>query len=181
MGFLKSTVYKCDRCGKEYNIPPQKCACDYPYQKGNVINWALLLTDKVDTTIKVKCLLCGEEKDILFRDADLFILPTFSENYGVVVAEALSYGIPVITTKGAPWEGLVSYHCGWWVDIGVEPLAKALREAVSLSGYERRAMGARGRQLVEARYAWSSVAMDMKAVYEWTLGGGRAPSCVLTV
>jgi len=121
-----------------------------------------------------------ERKSLLFRQADLFILPTFSENFGISIAEALAFGVPVITTKGAPWRELQEHSCGWWVDIGVEPLAKALWEAVSLSEDDRRAMGARGRRLVAERYAWPFVAKEMKAVYEWVLGGGQPPPCVLT-
>ncbi len=48
----------------------------------------------------------GEDKIRTYRQADLFVLPTYSENFGIVVAEALAYGIPVITTKGTPWEEL---------------------------------------------------------------------------
>ena len=52
----------------------------------------------------------GRDKDELYRKADLFVLPTYSENFGVVVIEALAHGCPVITTKGAPWQELE--NCG---------------------------------------------------------------------
>ena len=121
----------------------------------------------------------GEARWDLYRRSDLFVLPTFSENFGVVVAEALACGIPVITTKGAPWEELLSEECGWWVDIGPEPLAEALREAISLSDDERREMGVRGRRLIEKRYTWPRVASRMIEVYRWILSGGPPPECVM--
>lgn len=121
----------------------------------------------------------GEAKQELFQRADLFVLPTFSENFGLVIAEALVGRIPVITTKGAPWRELVTNTCGWWVDIGAEPLVEALREAMSLTDAERRKMGLRGRKLMEERYSWPTVAKDMSAVYKWMLGGGTPPQCVM--
>lgn len=57
-------------------------------------------------------------------------------------------------------------RCGWWIDIGVEPLAEALSEAMGLTDEERHAMGANGRRLVEAKYRWESVAQKMEKVYE---------------
>ncbi|MEA2113926.1 MAG: hypothetical protein U9P36_00915 [Thermodesulfobacteriota bacterium] len=82
--------------------------------------------------------------------------------------------------KGTPWQELETRNCGWWVDIGVEPLAKVLTEAMNLSEEERHAMGRRGRRLVEQNYSWDRIGRDMVAVYEWVLGGGEVPACVIT-
>ncbi len=119
----------------------------------------------------------GERKAALYREADLFILPTFSENFGVVVAEALAHGVPVITTRGAPWADLETYRCGWWIDVGVEPLVAALREAIALTDEERAAMGARGREYV-TRFDWQRIAEHTLALYRWILGQGERPDCV---
>lgn len=121
----------------------------------------------------------GDAKWALYEEADLFVLPTHSENFGIVVAEALVAGTPVITTRGTPWNDLVQHQCGWWVEVGVEPLTEALREALATSPAERKAMGARGRQLILDNYTWPQVAQDMIAVYEWVLHGGPAPASVM--
>ena len=120
----------------------------------------------------------GERKTQLFRDASLFILPTYSENFGIVVAEALASGTPVITTKGTPWEGLVTHNCGWWVDIGVDPLAVAVSQATSLSDAERNAMGQRGHEYVVSEFSWDGIGKMMVAFYDWILNGGTPPDCV---
>lgn len=101
-----------------------------------------------------------------YSNADLFILPTFSENFGIVVAEALWAGVPVVTTKGAPWQELETRRCGWWIDVGVDPLADALRKATGLSDAERREMGMRGRKLVEEKYQWPAIGRQMLTAYE---------------
>jgi glycosyltransferase involved in cell wall biosynthesis len=121
----------------------------------------------------------GQQKLDLFNSADLFILPTFSENFGIAVPEALASAVPVITTKGAPWGCLETHDCGWWVDIGVPPLARALSEATQCSESELRQMGLRGRQLVSREYSLARIGQQMQAVYQWVLGGGARPNCVL--
>jgi len=119
----------------------------------------------------------GERKSETYRDADVFVLPTFSENFGVVVAEALAHGLPVITTRGAPWADLEAQRCGWWINIGVEPLVEALRAATGLNDEARGAMGERGRALVQ-RYDWRDISKQTVDVYRWIVGRGPKPVSV---
>ncbi len=69
----------------------------------------------------------GDAKAALYRSADLFVLPTHSENFGMAIAEALAYAVPVITTTGAPWAGLEEHGCGWWIELSEGNLVDALR------------------------------------------------------
>ncbi len=120
-----------------------------------------------------------DEKARLYREADLFVLPTYSENFGLVIPEALSHSIPVITTRGTPWEELNQYRCGWWTGIGTEPLTKALREAISLPDRERKEMGERGRELVKERYSFTRLGKELKTLYQWLINGDKPPPYVL--
>lgn len=137
-----------------------------------------ILRLKLEKTFELMGPAYGTEKEELFRDADLFVLPTLSENFGIVVPEALGRGVPVITTKGAPWEILAETRCGWWVELGLEPLATAIREATALTDEERLRMGERGRALVERDYAWDTVADKMLTTYRWLLGHADRPAWV---
>jgi len=111
----------------------------------------------------------GPEKENLYQSADLFVLPSFSENFGLAIAEALAAGVPVITTRGTPWAELVSRRCGWWIEQGSGPLASTLRDAMSRSDEERMEMGRRGRRWIEECFTWSSVARQMKIAYQGLL------------
>jgi len=120
----------------------------------------------------------GDAKLAAYRNADLFVLPSLNENFGLTVAEALAAGTPVISTKGAPWAGLETEGCGWWIDHGAEPLAAALDRAMTMSRSTLAAMGAKGRAWMDRDFTWERVARDMVDVYRWLCGGAPVPNTV---
>ena len=119
-----------------------------------------------------------QRKKSAFFDADLFVLPSHSESFGLAVAEALAHGLPVLTTTGAPWSILPENGCGWWVDATVDGIAEGLRHATILDPKTLRAMGAKGRALVIAKFGWKGVAERILSMYEGVLakchGSGEA-------
>lgn len=115
----------------------------------------------------------------LYQQADLFVQPSFSENFGISIAEALAAGLPTIATQATPWKELETHRCGWWIEVGAEPLAQALGEAMMLDDSCRKRMGQNGSLLIQQKYTWSIVAEQMKSVYEWVLYGGSKPTCII--
>ena len=120
----------------------------------------------------------GADKLEKYQNCDLFVLPTLNENFGNVVAEAMMCELPVITTKNAPWKVLEDYKCGWWIDLSVENLVNALKEAMSLSDEDRWVLGQKGRRCIEENYASEAVAKKTLAVYKWIMGEGNRPAYV---
>jgi len=111
--------------------------------------------------------LYGEDKQKIFQDSDLFILPTKSENFGMVVAESLSNSTPVITTKGAPWKDLKTHNAGWWVDISENELELALKDAMNMSGELLQGMGRNGKEWMKKDFSWDMIGKEMTNFYNW--------------
>lgn len=111
----------------------------------------------------------GVEKVSLLQSADFFVLPTYSENFGIVVAEALACGTPVITTHGTPWKVLEENECGWYIPVGANALKITLREAISVTEETIETMGRNGRRLIEERFATSIIAGKFVELYKITI------------
>jgi glycosyltransferase involved in cell wall biosynthesis len=111
----------------------------------------------------------GDDKAQLLESSELFVFPTLSENFGIVVAEALSYGLPVIASTGSPWAEIATRGCGWWVDPSLDSLAAALDGVLSEDRETLRARGAIGRTWMEDAYSWHSVASRTSEFYGWLI------------
>jgi len=111
----------------------------------------------------------GTSKWDFIKNGDVFVLPTFSENFGIVVAEALASGVPVITTRGTPWEELNSHNCGWYIDMSIANLKHALNEAMDSSSEELELKGKNGRRLVEKKYDMQAIGKTTKEMYSWLM------------
>ena len=120
----------------------------------------------------------GQAKYDFLTDADIYVLPSHTENFGVTVAEALASGVPVIASQGTPWEGLEKEKCGRWIPIGIEPLKTALKELTALSDEKRQVMGERGRDWIRRDFSGKGIGAKMKDAYAWLLGQGDKPDCV---
>lgn len=120
----------------------------------------------------------GKDLQKLVHSIDFQILPSKSENFGMVVPEALIQGVPVIASKGTPWSDLATFDCGWWVDNDIDTLISTLLIAINLSEQDRLGMGERGRTLVLRHYSIKSVSLRMKQLYEWLVYKNIKPEYV---
>ena len=122
--------------------------------------------------------LTGEEKDKAILSLSYLVVPSDFENFGNIVTEALVRGIPVIASKGMPWQELDEFHCGWWIDNDQETINQTLHIAINTPESERIEMGMHGKQLVAEKYSVDSLGEKMKQFYEWILYGGTMPEFV---
>lgn len=109
----------------------------------------------------------GDAKRRAFVGGDVFCLPTHSENFGIVIAEALAHGTPVITTVNAPWQQIEQVGCGLWVSSGPQSLANAI---LDLDGKNLKEMGARGRDWIKREFSEGAMSDALSEKYRKIAG-----------
>lgn len=122
--------------------------------------------------------LFGDEKTCAYQSAELFVLPSLNENFGLTVSEALAAGTPVISSKGAPWSGLINHGCGWWVPLADNGFEMAMRSAMAKSCAERKKMGRQGQAWMLRDFGWEAIANQMILAYKWALGDEERPDFI---
>lgn len=132
----------------------------------------------LENVVEIPGPLWGADRDALLAAADLLILPSHTENFGLVVAEALAQGVPVVTTTATPWECVAEAGCGWVVPSGVEGISAGLAAACAIDRATLRGMGQLGWQFAHDRLKWDVVGRHLADVYRWLVRGGAIPSCI---
>jgi glycosyltransferase involved in cell wall biosynthesis len=120
------------------------------------------LADRVTFTGPVH----GASKAALLAGAQLLVLPSYSENFGNVVLEAMAVGRPVVVTPEVGLAPVVSaIGAGLVTEGGPESLSRAIAALLN-DAARRREMGKRGEHAVADRFSWPAVAAQMEALYE---------------
>lgn len=117
----------------------------------------------------------GEDKNLLLQGSDIFVLPSFSENFGVAVAEAMAAGLPVIVTPGVQISPeIAAAKAGFVVEGEIETLADAIATLLN-SPHLRHELGENGKRLVSHRYSWKAIAQNLISVYTAIIEGKPLP------
>lgn len=111
----------------------------------------------------------GEDKFSLLRDADVFVLPSYYENFGIAVAEAMAAQTPVVISDQVHiWPEVEAAQAGWICRCDVEDLIKALQAAIA-DPTERQRRGINAENCAAKNYSWDAIAQQTIAAYEMLL------------
>jgi poly(glycerol-phosphate) alpha-glucosyltransferase len=113
----------------------------------------------------------GAEKSECYRTCDAFILPSLSEGLPMAVLEAWSYAKPVLMTAECNLPEGFKANAALRIGTNPEEIAAGVKQLLEMSDDDRVAMGARGRSLVATKFSWPRIGEQMRAVFDWLLGG----------
>lgn len=104
----------------------------------------------------------GEDKKAFLANADIFVLPSHTENFGMVYAEALAMGTPVVASTNTPWEEVEGAGCGRWVTNTVEETSAAM---VDLLNRDKNLLHQNCIKYIQ-KFDWNNIAQQFKTLYE---------------
>jgi glycosyltransferase involved in cell wall biosynthesis len=129
----------------------------------NLINNVFFLGEKIN-----------EDKNVMYEIADIFVLPSFNEGFGITVLEAYRQKVPVITTTTTPFDEIKKQNLGWYISPTKEDLIRAMNEALSSDKNVLREMGNKGYRWVENSYSIRSVNEKYSELYGWLINKSLA-------
>jgi glycosyltransferase involved in cell wall biosynthesis len=108
----------------------------------------------------------GQFKAALLRNAEMLVLPSYSESFGNVVLEAMAFNIPIVASEGTPWKSIESIGCGFWVPAKCEAISQAIIKMLSTSKQERALIGKKGHGFAKRCFQWDVVAKMYLKIYQ---------------
>lgn len=137
-----------------------------------------LIAERKLNNVKFTGFLKGHERDKVIQSLTFLAVPSDFENFGMIIAEALMMGVPVISSKGTPWEKLETYNCGYWIDNDIESFYKKFIQAKKLSPEEVQIMGINGKKLIEENYTTDVIGNKVLSMYNWILKKSSKPEFI---
>ncbi len=107
----------------------------------------------------------SEIKTELFKKFDLFILPSKSENFGYVILESLSCGLPVLTTNKTPWEDIKNKNAGWIINDDEYELTEQLNKILNTDKDDLIKKSKNAIDLAKL-YLWENLIKDYLSIYK---------------
>ena len=113
----------------------------------------------------------GELKVALLETAALFVLPSYYENFGIAVAEAMLAGLPVVISNQVYiWQDVEQGKAGWVCDCSISSLTEQMRKAL-MSSEECLQKGYNAQKFAQANYSWPAISRQAIATYHTILSG----------
>lgn len=113
----------------------------------------------------------GAQRLEAYAAAEAFVLPSYSENFGIVVLEALAAGLPIITTTGTPWREVEERGAGYYIEARRDALLNAML-SIMINDDLRERMSIEARVIAQ-RYSWKRIGESFDALYKFVLTGSR--------
>ena len=116
------------------------------------------LQDKVFFTGAIN----GQDKIDFLANADLFVLSSHNENFGIVYAESLASGTPIVASTNTPWSEVEEVDCGKWVNNSVEETSQAMLDMLEK---DREIMRVNSKALAK-KYDWRNIALQFRDLFQ---------------
>jgi poly(glycerol-phosphate) alpha-glucosyltransferase len=118
-------------------------------------------------------------KEALFRETDVFVLPSLSEGQPIAALEALASAIPAMLTPQCNLPEALTEKAVIEILPTAESIASGLDKFIAMPEAEIFEMGQRGRKLVRDRFSWEKVTDEIESVYHWMIGNNQPPNSLM--